>query len=227
MKNRIWLRPEVNKSTTGSHLCHNQLMHAASPCRTRNCQTNVHQQQSQAAVTAHLKRNQLPLLAFARHCRTFPFASLLLVRRCSAFAFYRSCSASLDVLIAVDGVQDGGARVYGQVPAWEIEPMSGQCWPTVFDGGPASSQHWFDVSCPTRYRWLAVHWHRHRPFTSVKSDNRNARGPIYTSQIDTYNQPVRRTYCYHAISHLFYLIFPTFKKSRSSGFCGWGFSCSS
>ena len=29
----------------------------------------------------------------------------------------------------------------------DIEPMLGQCWTDVVDGGPALTQHWFNVSC--------------------------------------------------------------------------------
>ena len=29
----------------------------------------------------------------------------------------------------------------------DIEPMLGQCWADVVDGGPAMTQHWFNVSC--------------------------------------------------------------------------------
>ena len=32
----------------------------------------------------------------------------------------------------------------------DIEPMLGQCWNDVVDGGPTLAQHWFNVSCLLR-----------------------------------------------------------------------------
>ena len=29
----------------------------------------------------------------------------------------------------------------------DVEPMLGWCWPIVYDAGPTSTQHWFNVSC--------------------------------------------------------------------------------
>ena len=51
----------------------------------------------------------------------------------------------------------------------DIEPLLGWCWADVVDGGPASSQHWFNVwcflgtlhvynQCLSQQRWSNVGW---------------------------------------------------------------------
>ena len=35
----------------------------------------------------------------------------------------------------------------GTQQARDIEPVLGQCWADVVDGGPTSTQHWFNVPC--------------------------------------------------------------------------------
>ena len=37
--------------------------------------------------------------------------------------------------------------------AWDVDPMPGYCWPTVYDAQPTSAQYWVTVSCLTP-RWM-------------------------------------------------------------------------
>ena len=42
----------------------------------------------------------------------------------------------------------GGDRGFvDSLETQDIEPMMGQCWPAVYDGGPTLTHHWFNVSC--------------------------------------------------------------------------------
>ena len=44
--------------------------------------------------------------------------------------------------------------VYASQQTRYIEPMLGQCWSDVVDGGPILAQHWFNVTC------LLGHWRK-------------------------------------------------------------------
>ena len=50
----------------------------------------------------------------------------------------------------------------------DIEPMLGQCWPSVYDAGPTLTRHWLDVSCllggeqPRATQQSTVHRHVHQ-----------------------------------------------------------------
>ena len=41
----------------------------------------------------------------------------------------------------------GNDRPWPAQQTRNVAPMLGWCWPSIYDAGPASAQHWFNVSC--------------------------------------------------------------------------------
>ena len=58
---------------------------------------------------------------------------------------------SLLICLSVSAFSPSG----GQTRA--VDPMSGYCWPTVYDAEPTLAQYWVTISCLTpRWMWASV-----------------------------------------------------------------------